>query len=212
MAPPPAAPEVECEQQHAALPVSDVLAAVEFYTKKLGFSPGFTWGEPPSMAGVNLGRVQLFLEQGQPNPKGCSVYFVVGNADELYEFQRAMGVDIVEAPGDRTYGLRDYRVRDLSGYELGFGHHLFNVGPPLTIERVDVAVRLEKRLAALLEDLAEHKRMGLTGCLEETLLHTLDGVGPHTRSDLRYIQKLKEKHGIDYDSHASYRFVERQSQ
>jgi hypothetical protein len=29
---------------------------------------------------------------------------VVGNADELYEFQRANGVDVVEAPGDRHYG------------------------------------------------------------------------------------------------------------
>src|SRR3989304_9121314 len=98
------------------------------------------------MAGGSLGRVNLFLERGQPNPKGCSVYFVVGNADELYEFQRAMGVDIVEAPGDRTYGLRDYRVRDLSGYELGFGHHLFNVGPPLPIARVGVAGRLGEGL------------------------------------------------------------------
>ena len=205
----PVTPEVECEQQHAALPVSDVRAAVDFYTGKLGFRLGFTWGDPPSMAGVNLGRVQMFLEQGTPNPKGCSVYFVVGNADELHEFQRAHGVDIVQPPGDRHYGLRDYRVRDLYGYELGFGHHLFNVGPPLEIERVDVPVRLEKRLAALLYELAEHKRMSLNGCLEETLLHTLDGVGPHTKSDLTYIHKLKQKHGIDYDSHASYRFVER---
>lgn len=205
----PATPEVDCEQQHAALPVSDVLAAVDFYTNKLGFRLGFTSGDPPGMAGVNLGHVQVFLEQGTPNPKGCSVYFVVGDADELYEFQRANGVDIVEAPGDRPYGLRDYRVRDLYGYELGFGQHLFNVGPPLEIERVDVPVRLEKRLAALLHDLAKHKRMSLSSCLEETLLHTLDGVGPHTKSDVKYIQKLKQKHGIDYDSHASYRFVER---
>jgi hypothetical protein len=28
-------------------------------------------------------------------------------------------------------------------------------------------------------------------------------------SQLNQIQKLKQKHGIDYDSHASYRFVER---
>ena len=205
----PATPEVECEQQHAALSVSDVLAAVDFYTKRLGFRPGFTWGDPPSIAGVNLGNVQMFLEQGTPNPKGCSVYFVVGNADELFEFQRGNGVEIVEAPGDRPYGLRDYRIRDLHGYMLGFGHHLFNVGPPLEIERVDVPVRLEKRLAALLHDLAEHKRMSLSSCLEETLLHTLDGVGPHTKGTLKVIEKLKQKHGIDYDSHGSYRFVER---
>jgi hypothetical protein len=32
---------------------------------------------------------------------------------------------------------------------------------------------------------------------------------PHTRKTLAYIQELKVRHGIDYDSHASYRFVER---
>jgi hypothetical protein len=77
-----------------------------------------------------------------------------------------------------------------------------------------VSVRLEKRLAALLVDLAAHKRMTLTSCLEEILLHTNEPLGdgvasPHTRSQLRYIQELKKKHGIDYDSHGSYRFVER---
>ena len=36
-------PKVECEQLHAGLAVSDVIAAVDFYTTKLGFwlaSPG----------------------------------------------------------------------------------------------------------------------------------------------------------------------------
>ena len=74
-------------------------------------------------------------------------------------------------------------------------------------------MRLEKRLAALLHDLAEHKRMSLTSCLEEILLHTNEPLGdgvasPHTKRTLNYIQELKKKHGIDYDSHASYRFVE----
>ena len=53
------------------------------------------------MAGVNLGNVQMFLEQGAPNPKGCSVYFVVGNADELYEFQRANGIRSTNPVRDR---------------------------------------------------------------------------------------------------------------
>src|SRR5258706_4793262 len=47
-------------------------------------------------------------------------------------------------------------------YVLGFGHHLFNAGPPIKIERMDVPVRLEKRLAELLHDLAEHKHMSLS--------------------------------------------------
>ena len=210
-----ATPSVECEQLHPSLSVSDILAAADFYKTKLGFWVAFTWGEPPTMAGVNLDNVQIFLEQGTPNPKGCSVYFVVGDADKLYEFHRANGVEIVVPPADQSYGIRDYTVRDLYGYHLSFGHRLLGgaAEPPLKIERVDVPVRLEKRLAALLHDLAEHKRMSLNSCLEEILLHTNEPLGdgvasPHTQKTLNYIQELKKKHGIDYDSHASYRFIE----
>jgi catechol 2,3-dioxygenase-like lactoylglutathione lyase family enzyme len=209
----PATPRVDCERHHTGLPVSDVLEAIDFYTKKLGFALSFTWGEPAMMAGVSLGRAQIFLEQGTPNPKGCSLYFVIGDADELYEFHRGAGVEIIAPPKDKPYGLRDYSVRDLYDYELNFGHQLLNARPPLEIERVDVPVRLQKRLAALLHDLAEHKRMSLDSCLEEILLHTCEPLGdgiasPHTKRTLDYIQELKAKHGIDYDSHASYRFVE----
>jgi catechol 2,3-dioxygenase-like lactoylglutathione lyase family enzyme len=206
-------PDIECEQHHPGLAVTDVEAAVDFYVTKLGFRKAFTWGEPPTMAGVNLGHVQMFLELGQPAPQGCSVYFVVEDADELYEFHRANGVEVAQAIDDRPWHIRDYTVRDLHGYHLVFGHRLLNAGPPIPIERVDVPVRLEKRLAALLYDLAAHKRMSVDSCLEEILLHTNEPLGdgvasPHTRRTLRYIQKLKQKHGIDYDSHGSYRFVE----
>lgn len=203
------APQVDCERHHAGIFVSDVREAVAFYTEKLGFTPGFTWGEPPTMAGVNLGAVQQFLQEGTPGPDSCVLYFVVGDADELFEHHLANGVEVVSEPGDREYGLRDYVIRDLAGYRLSFGHYIYNVGPPVEIERVDVTVRLEKRLAALIMDLAEHQRRELGESLEEILLHTCDGVTPHTASTVRHIQRLKEKHEIDYDTHASYRFVER---
>ena len=119
---------------------------------------------------------------------------------------QANGVEVVEPIDDRLYRIRDYAIRDLYGYRLSFGHPLFEAGPPVKIERVDVPVRLEKRLAALLGDLAEHKRMSLSSCLEEILLHTNEPLGdgvasPHTKATLRYIQALKKKHGIDYDCH-----------
>jgi catechol 2,3-dioxygenase-like lactoylglutathione lyase family enzyme len=205
------APQVECERYHATLFVHDVQAAVDFYTTKLGFRLGFTWGDPITIAGVNLGDVQIFLQKGTPN--GGAVSFVVGNADDLFEFQRDNGVTVAEPPEDREYGIRDYAVLDPDGNYLAFGHYIYNVGPPVPIERVDVPVRLEKRLAALLQDLSEYKHMSLSSCLEEILLHTNEPLGdgvasPHTKSQLRHIQELKLKHGIDYDSHASYRFVE----
>jgi catechol 2,3-dioxygenase-like lactoylglutathione lyase family enzyme len=204
-----ALPQIDCEQHNAGLSVADIRAAVDFYTTKLGFTLGFLWGDPPNFAGVKLDQVQIFLQKGTPAPQGCAMYFHIGDADALYEFHRANGVEITQPPGDREYGIRDYSVRDLYGYQLTFGHPLFNMGPAIEIERVDVPVRLEKRLAALLEDLARHKRMSVSSCLEEMLLHTNEGVGPHTKTTLRHIQELKKRHGIDYDSHGSYRFVER---
>ena len=206
-------PKIDCERHHPCLAVPDIPAAIDFYTQKLGFTHAFTVGTPPTFAGLNLDTVQIFLSQGAPNPQGCSLNFVVGNAGDLYAFHRANGVEISVPIEDRDYGLRDYSILDLNGYRLSFGHYIYNQGPPIPIERVDVPVRLEKRLAALLHDLAEHKRMTLTSCLEEILLHTSephgDGVAsPHTPATLRYIQQLKKKHAIDYDSHGSYRFVE----
>jgi catechol 2,3-dioxygenase-like lactoylglutathione lyase family enzyme len=211
----PVVPQVDVEQYHASLYVADLARAIEFYTGRLGFVHTFSWGDPPTMAGVNIGESQLFLEVGTPAPHGCSLYFVVGDADELHRFHSANGVQILEEPGDRPWEFRDYTVRDLDGYRLTFGHRLPTREPPLEIERVDVPVRLERRLAAVLADLAVRKRMSISSCLEETLLHTFEPLGdgiasPHTKTDLRHIQELKRKHGIDYDCHASYRFVERQ--
>jgi uncharacterized glyoxalase superfamily protein PhnB len=186
---------------------------VKFYVQRLGFSEDFTQGEPPTFAGVSLDQVQVFLETRHSPPGGSSVYFVVGNADDLYALQRANGVSVLQEPEDRDWGLRDFTIRDPDGNHLTFGHRLPTREPPLPVERIDVPVRLEKRLAAVLDDLAKRKRMTVSECLEETLLHTFEQLGegvasPHSKSDLAYIRDLKQKHGIDYDTHASYRFVE----
>ena len=202
-------PLVECDRMNVTLPVSNLAAAVEFYTTKLGFQLGFLWGEPVAwFAGVTLGEVEIFLKEDTPAPNAGAVVFMVGDAEALYEFHLANEVEVVEPIADREYGIRDYAVKDLYGYRLVFGHPTYAAGPKIKIERVDVPVRLEKRLAGLLKDLAEHKRMTVDSCLEEILLHTNEGVEPHTKSTLKYIEQLRKKHGIDYDSHGSYRFVE----
>ena len=57
--------------------------------------------------------------------------------------------------------------------------------------------------------------MSVSECLEETLLHTFEKLAgggvpsPHSDRTLDLIQTLKAKHGLDYDTHASYRFVEK---
>ena len=116
------APDIDVEQHHASLAVRDIPAAVDFYTNKLGFRLAFTWGDPPTFAGVNLGdNVQIFLRQGTPDPNGSVVFFVIGDADEFYDFHRANGVEIAEAPSDKPWHIRDYTGRDLDGNYLIYG-------------------------------------------------------------------------------------------
>jgi hypothetical protein len=74
------------------------------------------------------------------------------------------------AAGFKAHSCYDYTIRDLDGNYLVFGQRLHTAEPPLKIERVDVPVRLEKRLAALLTDLAADKRMSLSSCLDEILI------------------------------------------
>jgi hypothetical protein len=113
------------------------------------------------------------------------------------------------------WGLREYQVRDLDGYTLTFGQHVPGAGPQIEIERTTISARLEKRLAALLEDLAAHKQMTIGQCLEETLLHTFEKTtpgsvaSPHTERTFAHIDQLKAKHGVDYGAHDAYRFAEK---
>ena len=203
---------IECDRQHPTLTVADVVAAAES-TPGSSASASASPGESRrQMAGVTLDRVQVFLSKGQPNPEGCSVYFVVGDADELFD---STGRAESSRRADRRPRLRDARLlcerSRRQPARLRSPHLLGRAGIP--IERVDLPVRLEKRLAAALIDLAAWKRMSLTSCLEETLLHTFEPLGdgvasPHTQRDLRYIQELRRSTASTTTRTASYRFVE----
>jgi uncharacterized glyoxalase superfamily protein PhnB len=208
-------PSFECESVNPGLLVPDVAAAVAFYIEKLGFKPGWTWGDPPNAAGVKLGKVMVQMSKGVPVESKNWMSFEVTDVDDLFEFHKANGAKVSGAPEDKPWGIRLYQLQDLNGYWLEFGQILMPKEPALPIDRVDVPVRLERRLAAVLADLAKRKRMTIGETLEETLLHTFEQVdsggvaSPHAGGDFAHIQRLKEKHGIDYDCHASYRFKER---
>ena len=103
-------PPVDVEQYHASLRVSNLAAAIDLCISRLRFRRAFSWGEPPAMAGVSPGQTHVFLEAGTLAPQGCSLCFVVGNADELHDFQPRQWRQCRRAGGDRAWGLRDYSV------------------------------------------------------------------------------------------------------
>jgi hypothetical protein len=57
---------------------------------------------------MNLGDVSVHLMQAATGARGCEVYFMVGDADELHEFHRANGVEIVVST--RRQGVRAARL------------------------------------------------------------------------------------------------------
>ncbi|HKW90199.1 MAG TPA: hypothetical protein VJN21_15735 [Candidatus Acidoferrales bacterium] len=80
-----------------------------------------------------------------------------------------------------------------------------------TVERVQTGVRMEKRLLKVLKALAEYHDLTLGDLLEGIVLHAFDGKCPFQRESLKRIRELKRFYGLNLDSRASHRLVERAS-
>lgn len=112
------------------LGVPDVLATVAYYRDTLGFHVDFVEGDPPVHARVCADptyaspTVHIRFE---PLPPGAAVnpsvelWLHVGEGlDRLFARYRERGVEIVEEPADRPWGLRQFAIRDCNGYLATF--------------------------------------------------------------------------------------------
>ncbi len=116
------------------LQVRDVNKSVAFYCEKLGFKSHGIWsdGSPEAHADfaiIQAGKVTIALDRSQtgnplPINQYWAAYIYVENADTLFAQAKSKGVEILQEPGDRFYGLRDFSVRDIDGHILSFGHDL----------------------------------------------------------------------------------------
>jgi hypothetical protein len=88
----------------------------------------------------------------------------------------------------------------------------------MPVERVQLGVRIEKRMAQVLKGLAEFLNITLGQLIEEIVLHSFEPVpghegqmcaSPHSVRSLQAIVDLKKVYGMDYDTHASYGFEEK---
>lgn len=80
----------------------------------------------------------------------------------------------------------------------------------MSVERVQLGVRMESRLVKVLKGLAEYNDETLGDLLEKIVLHSFEPVpgdegessaSPHSKSQLAAIDGLKQVYGLDYDSH-----------
>jgi hypothetical protein len=81
-------------------------------------------------------------------------------------------------------------------------------GPPITVERVQTGVRIEKRLLKVLKALADYHDLSLGDLLEGIVLHAFEGKAPFSEDSLKRIQDLKRVFRMDLDAGASHRLKE----
>jgi len=106
--------------------VDNLANALEYYRAKLGFTVAWTWGDPIDRAGVALDDIEIQLDGGGLGaPRGSSVvYCHMTDVDSYFEACRARGANVTMPIADRPWGMRDFRVLDLDGNQLGFGEKL----------------------------------------------------------------------------------------
>ena len=108
------------------LRVSDMERSVRFYVDVLGFTCGM---QTPSDS--NLYRDQVRIMLGAPNAHGPrtgpgftgQLYIHLDAPEEVDALWSKIRdrVDVVYAPEDFEYGMREFGVRDDNGYSLAFG-------------------------------------------------------------------------------------------
>jgi hypothetical protein len=77
-----------------------------------------------------------------------------------------------------------------------------------TVERVQIGVRMEKRMVKVLKGLAEYHDMSLGDLLEGIVLHAFENTPPFSEESLQRITQLKDVYGMDYGVSASHKFME----
>jgi hypothetical protein len=79
----------------------------------------------------------------------------------------------------------------------------------ISVERVQIGVRMEKRMVKVLKALAEYHDVSLGDLLEGIVLHAFENVTPFSEETLQRIAQLKQVYGMDYGVSASHRFSEK---
>jgi catechol 2,3-dioxygenase-like lactoylglutathione lyase family enzyme len=102
------------------LTVPDVPATAEFYRTVLGFrtDPG---AESPDYSVVWRDNAAVHLTSGEPAASGVRIFFWVRDVNTLYADVISHGA-VIDVPIDtRSYGIRDFSIRDPNGVLLVFG-------------------------------------------------------------------------------------------
>jgi predicted enzyme related to lactoylglutathione lyase len=109
------------------LNVSDLRATFDWFAK-LGWSKGWDWCPPdadePTFGAVTSGECEMFLcldGQGGRGKHGAWMSLWVDDVDAIHAICVQEGFDVIAAPEDKPWGVREMHLRHPDG-------HVFRVG------------------------------------------------------------------------------------
>jgi predicted enzyme related to lactoylglutathione lyase len=187
--------------------VASLADGMTFFMEVLGFQKDWLY---ETIGCVRRGGVVIFVSDHQGTAGNC-LWFHVKNVDAYRNEVASRGARIVQEPTDMEHGMRELWIEDPDGNAYRFASDLVS---KLKIKRMSVDIRLEERLARVLQELATSTSRTIGEVLEETLLHTFEqlpggGVAsPHSEETFELIKELKAKYNLDYGQHDNYRFEE----
>ncbi len=131
------------------LAVRNMKATIAFYTNSLGFKTGMAFPDAINPEYVDLSKDGMVLmcipaeNHGISHEEkfGIGVYLYMqidGDIDEYYEELKGRGVKIVVDIKEEPYGVRDFTVEDIDGYQLNFNQisktakNCMSCGMPMT--------------------------------------------------------------------------------
>jgi hypothetical protein len=79
---------------------------------------------------------------------------------------------------------------------------------PVTIERIQTGMRIEKRILKVLKAMAEVHDMSLGDLIEGIVLHAFEGKAPFGRESLKKIADLKKIYGLTLNAADSHKLIE----
>jgi catechol 2,3-dioxygenase-like lactoylglutathione lyase family enzyme len=109
---------------HPILGTRDILRAMEFYTRQLGFTLAFrdSPADPPNYVGYRRDAVELHMQFQYEHEMGTiRLRFLVEDPDALFSDFRARGVDCSPSGiRDTPWGTREFALYDLDRNALTF--------------------------------------------------------------------------------------------
>lgn len=108
------------------LKTHDIVATIEFYTSVLGFTVDSAWPEEaPTWCMLDRGDVHLMFysddeHDRRPPAMTGRLYVYVDDVMEVWESVNER-VKVVDPPEVYHYGMHEFCIEDVNGYQLAFG-------------------------------------------------------------------------------------------